>query len=210
MTTEPTVFIVDDDLALLDFISVLVGSLGLKTKTFPSADAFLRDFNPQIPGCLILDVQMPITGGFELQKALGELPLCPPIIFVTGNANAPIAVQAMREGAIDVLQKPFTKDALNEAIQRAISRDTANRERYARATALAERFAQLSPGEHDVLQLVLRGNTNKKIAATLDISERTVEDRRARILQKLKIDTVADLFRLAFEAGIPKGELSSN
>ena len=209
MTSEPIVFIVDDDPAYLDSISVLIRSMGLKTKTFPSAEAYLSEFDPTLPGCLILDVRMPVTGGLALQESLSQLPLCPPIIIMTGHAEVPSALRAMRQGAIDFLQKTFSETELYEAIHRAISKDTANREKHARVSELNERFAKLSHVEHDVLQLILRGDTNKKIAATLDISRRAVEDRRSRLMQKLEIDTAADLIRLAIEAGLWKGEHSS-
>ncbi len=206
MISEPTVFIVDDDLAYLDSISVLIRSMGMNTKTFPSAEAYLRDFDPERPGCLILDVRMPTTGGLTLQESLVQLPICPPIIIMTGHAEVPTALRAMRQGAIDFLQKTFSETELYDALQRAIAKDKANREQYARAKSLAERFAQLSSAEHDVLQRVLHGDTNKKIAVALDISQRAVEDRRARLMQKLQIDTVADLIRLSIEAGLWKSE----
>lgn len=202
MNREPTVFIVDDDAAYLDSISVLIQSMGMKTKTYPAADAYMRDFNPDLPGCLILDVRMPITGGLALQEKLTKLPLCPPIIIMTGHAEVPTALRAIRQGAVDFLQKTFSEAELYDAIQRAFAKDAADRARFARTTDLANRFAKLSPAEHDVVQLVLRGDTNKKIAATLDVSQRAVEDRRARIMEKLSVETVPELIRLAIEAGL--------
>lgn len=206
MITDPTVFIVDDDPAYLDSISVLIQSMGLQTKTFSSADEYLREFDPQLPGCLILDVRMPLTGGLVLQESLNKLPLCPPIIIMTGHAEVTTALRAIRQGAVDFLQKTFSETELYDAIQRALAKDLANRKQYARATELAERFAKLSPVEHDVLQLVLRGDTNKKIAAILDVSQRAVEDRRSRMMEKLSVNTVPDLIRLSIEAGVWKGE----
>lgn len=204
MSSEPIVFIVDDDEILLKCLSVVVESAGLRSKTFPSAEAFLREFDPEVPGCLILDVQMPAKGGLELQEALCRLPQCPPIIFMTGDAFVPSAVQAMKLGAVDFLEKPFSKSILLEAVHRAIAKDAADRERITNSQKLTQRFAELSRAEHDVLELVLRGETNKKIAAMLDISIRTVEDRRARLMEKLKVDTVAELIRLAVQAGLWK------
>lgn len=205
MTPAPTVFIVDDDPAYLDSISVLIQSMGMPTKTFPSADAYMRQFNPQLPGCLILDVRMPVMGGLVLQEALNKLPLCPPIVIMTGHAEVPTALRAVRQGAVDFLQKTFSEAELYDAIQRAFAKDTVNRQQQARATDLAERFGKLSPAEHDVLQLVLAGDTNKKIAATLDVSQRTVEDRRARLMDKLNVDTVPELIRLSIENGTVAG-----
>ncbi|MDB5340783.1 MAG: histidine kinase [Planctomycetaceae bacterium] len=206
MTLEPTVFIVDDDPAYLDSISVLIQSLGMQTKTFPSAEAFLREFNPQQPGCLILDVRMPVMGGLVLQESLSKLPICPPIIIMTGHAEVPTALRAIRQGAVDFLQKTFSEAELYEALQRALAKDATNRKQFLRATDLTERFGKLSPAEHAVLQLVLRGDTNKKIATTLDVSQRAVEDRRSRLMEKLSVSTVPDLIRLAIEAGLWKGE----
>lgn len=206
MNSEPTVFIVDDDSAYLDSISVLIQSMGFKTKTYPSAEAYLRDFNSQIPGCLILDVRMPGTGGLALQEMLSQLPICPAVIVMTGHAEVPVVLRAMRQGAIDFLQKTFSESELYEAIQRAIAKDSANRARYAESQDLTDRFERLSAGEHEVLQRVLCGDTNKKIAAILNVSRRAVEDRRARIMHKLGIDNVADLVRLAISAGLWKGE----
>ena len=204
MTANPTVFIVDDDAAYLDSISVLIQSMGMPTRTFPSADAYLKSFDPQLPGCLILDVRMPIMGGLALQEALNMLPICPPIIIMTGHAEVPTALRAIRQGAVDFLQKTFSESELYDAIQRAFAKDAANRSQYLRATELSERFGQLSAAEHDVLQLVLRGETNKRIAAILDVSQRGVEDRRARIMEKLAVSTVPELIRLAIEAGLWK------
>lgn len=202
MTTEPIISIVDDDPAYLESISVLIRSMGMTTKTYSTADAFLRDFDPMLPGCVILDVRMPVTGGLMLQETLAKLSLPPTIIVMTGHAEVPTALRAMRQGAVDFLQKTFSESELYESIQRAIASDQVKREQFIRSQSLKDRFAQLTPVELDVLQLVLRGDTNKKMAATLQISRRAVEDRRARLMQKLQITTVADLIRLSIEAGL--------
>jgi two-component system, LuxR family, response regulator FixJ len=202
VTTDSTVFIVDDDATYLDSIAMLIQSMGMKTKTFRSADQFLREFDPEAAGCLILDVRMPVMGGLTLQESLAKLPLCPPIIIMTGHAEVPTAMRAMRQGAVDFLQKTFSETELFEAIQRAMRLDAANREQYARKKALTERFALLTEAENAVLQFVLRGDTNKQIAAALDISMRAVEDRRARVMQKLDVQSVAALVALAIEAGM--------
>jgi FixJ family two-component response regulator len=204
MTTAATVFIVDDDAAYLDSLSALVQSMGWRTKTYPSADAFVQDFDPKLPGCLIVDVRMPVMGGLALQESLNKLPLCPAIIIMTAHAEVSTALIAMRQGAVDFLQKTFTETELYEAIQRAIAKDAANRQSYERSTSLAARFAQLSQAERDVLTLVLQGETNKRIAAILDVSQRAVEDRRARLMQKLDTKTVADLIRISIESGFWK------
>jgi FixJ family two-component response regulator len=202
MSAEPTVFIVDDDPAFLESLSVLIGSMGLKTKTFASPDEYLQQFDPEAPGCLVLDVRMPKMSGLALQERLAQLPLRPPVIIMTGHAEVPTALRAMRQGAVDFLQKTFSEDELFEAIQRAITQDVEFRAAHSRRGALDARFSQLSPAEMQVLEQVLMGEANKRIAAKLGISRRTVEDRRARLMQKLGVETLADLVRLAVEAGI--------
>jgi two-component system response regulator FixJ len=202
MTSEVTVFVVDDDLQFLEFMSTLIRSMDMKSMTFSSAGSFLQQFDPQRRGCLIVDVNMPISGGLELQESLSQEPLFPPIIVVTGAADVPTAVRAMKYGAIDLLQKPFYAGELYDAIQRALAKDIANREKHARATALSERLASLSSAEHDVLRLLVNGDANKKIAATLEISQRAVEDRRAKLMRKLGVATSVELIGLAIEASL--------
>jgi two-component system, LuxR family, response regulator FixJ len=201
MSTEPTVFIVDDDPAFLESLSLLITSLGLKTKTFPSPEAYLQSFDPAAPGCLILDVRMPKMSGLAVQESLAKLPVCPAIIIMTGHAEVPTALRAMRQGAVDFLQKTFSEAELCEAIQRAIAQDAATRAAYGHQQSLSTRFALLSDAERQVLTMVLRGSANKTIASSLHISRRTVEDRRARMMEKLRVETLADLVRLAIEAG---------
>jgi FixJ family two-component response regulator len=201
MTLEPTVFIVDDDPAFLESLSLLITSLGLKAKTFPSPEAYLQAFDPEAPGCLILDVRMPKMSGLAMQESLSKLPVCPAIIIMTGHAEVPTALRAMRQGAVDFLQKTFSEAELVEAIQRAISQDAATRAAYGHQQSLSARFALLSEAERQVLTMVLRGSANKTIASSLQISRRTVEDRRARMMEKLQVETLADLVRLAIEAG---------
>lgn len=201
MSTEPTVFIVDDDLEFSESLSVLIESMGLKTRVFSSPEEYLKHFDPSEPGCLVLDVRMPKTSGLAVQEQLRKLPLCPSIIIMTGHAEVPTALRAMRQGAVDFLLKTYSEDELYEALQRAISQDAANRSLHQRRQAIADRFAQLTEAEKEVLELVLKGDANKCIATALGISRRTVEDRRARLMQKLQVDSVAELVRLAMEAG---------
>jgi FixJ family two-component response regulator len=176
--------------------------MGLATRTFASPDEFLAQFEPSAPGCIILDVRMPKTSGLALQEQLTKLPYCPPIIIMTAHAEVPTALRAMRQGAVDFLQKTFSEDELYEAIQRALAQDEKGRAEYERRTSLKSLFAQLTAAENEVLHQVLKGAPNKSIASGLGISRRTVEDRRARVMQKLGLDSVADLVRLAIEAGI--------
>jgi FixJ family two-component response regulator len=202
MNDAPTVFIVDDDPAFSESLALLVSSMGLKTKLFSSADEYLKQFAPDAPGCLILDVRMPTLSGLAAQEKLAKLPLCPGIIIMTGYAEVPTALRAMRQGAVDFLQKTFSETELCDAIHRAIAHDAANRQVYRRRQEMAALFSQLTPPEEQVLHLVLQGVPNKRIATELGVSRRTVEDRRARVMQKLGVDTLADLVRLAIEAGV--------
>ena len=202
MNVEPTVFIVDDDAAFAESLSALVSSLGLKTDVYSSAEDFMSHFNPDAPGCLILDVRMPIVGGLALQQRLTELPLCPAIIVMTGHAEVPAAVRAMRQGAVEYLPKTCAKAELVEAIRRAIAQDKEDRAKYIYLESIRARFNLLTPAENQVLQLVLKGTANKTMASTLDISRRTVEVSRAKIMQKLGVETVAELVRLAIEVGM--------
>ena len=143
MSVEPLVFIVDDDPAFAESLSTLITSMGARTKTFPSADAYLEQFDPQIPGCLILDVRMQRTSGLVLQEQLSKLPLSPAVIIMTGHAEVPTALRAMRMGAVDFLQKTFTETELYEAVQRALVQDARARNEYYRKEAIERRFAQL-------------------------------------------------------------------
>lgn len=206
MSTEPLVFIVDDDAAFRESLSVLILSMGLRSKTYASGEEFLRCFDETQPGCLILDVRMPQISGLALQEKLSKFPLCPPIIVLTGHAEVPTALRAIKQGAVEFLQKTFTESELREAVQRAISLDTERRQSYLRRSALLERFALLSKPERQVLDLVLAGYPNKRIASALEVSQRAVEDRRARVMQKLNVDTLPDLVRLAIEAGLKVDE----
>jgi FixJ family two-component response regulator len=202
MSVESTVFIVDDDPAFAESLSTLITSMGARTKTFTSADAYLEQFDPQVPGCLILDVRMQRTSGLILQEQLSKLPLSPAIIIMTGHAEVPTALRAMRMGAVDFLQKTFTETELYEAVQRALIQDARARHEYYRREAIERRFAQLTPPERSVLNQVLQGEANKSIAVNLGVSRRTVEDRRARIMQKLEVESLADLVRVSMEAGV--------
>ena len=202
MTTEPVVFIVDDDPAFRESLAILILSIGLKSKAFGSADEFLKQFDENLPGCLILDVRMPQISGLALQEKLARYPLCPPIIVLTGHAEVPTALRALKQGAIEFLQKTFSETELREAVQRAIALDAERRESHSKRQAVLDKLALLTRPERQVLDLVLAGHPNKRIASNLGVSQRAVEDRRARIMQKLEVDTLPDLVRLAVEAGL--------
>jgi two-component system response regulator FixJ len=201
-TTAPTVFIVDDDRQFADSITALINSMGIQTKAFLSAEEFLQQFDPLVPGCLILDIRMPQQSGLAFQEQLAKLPLHPAVVIMTGHAEVITALRAMRQGAVDFLQKTISEDELRESIQRAIAHDAKIRAAYHRQEAIKRRIAQLTPPEREVLDQVLHGEANKVIAASLGVSRRTIEDRRSRVMQKLGVDTLADLVRISIEAGV--------
>lgn len=206
MSMEPTVFIVDDDPAFRESLAILILSMGLKSKTYESGDEFLRSFDESRPGCVILDVRMPKLSGLALQEKLAKFPLCPPIIILTGHAEVPTALRALKQGAVEFLQKTFSETELREAIQRAIALDVEHRQEHLKRESLQERLALLSRPEREVLDLVLAGYPNKRVASALGVSQRAVEDRRARVMQKLDVKTLPDLVRFAIEAGLKVDE----
>ena len=203
MPVEPTVYIVDDEADFLASLSTTVSAMGYKTQCFSSPEEYLRQFDAAASGCLILDVRMPRMSGLALQKKLASVPLSPPVIMITAFPEVPTAIRAMACGAVDFLEKSAGESTLGDAIERALKQDAANRVCFARRQAVEARFVQLSPAERQVLQCVLQGDANKRIASTLGVSRRTVEDRRSRVMQKLEVTTMADLVRLAMEAGVP-------
>lgn len=201
MSAIPTVFIVDDDFACADALAALITAMGHPAKVFHSAEEYLERFDPQQPGCLLLDVRMPLTSGLALQERLASLPLAPPVLMMTGYAEVPTALRAMRQGAVGFLEKPCSEATLYEAIQQALAKDAENRQEHAQRASIAARFARLKPPEIQVLKLVLQGLPNKSIASALGVSRRTVEDRRAKVMQKLQVESLADLVRVALAGG---------
>lgn len=202
MSHEPTVTIVDDDPAFRESLSLLIQSMGLESRTYGDYQAFLDEFDQNRSGCILLDVRMPNMSGLALQERLKQYSLCPPIIMLTGHAEVPIALKAFRQGALDFLQKSFEEFELRDAIQKAIALDAERRAAERRREALSARLALLSQAERRVLDLVVEGHPNKKIAATLEVSRRAVEDRRARLMQKLRVENLPELVKFAVGAGI--------
>jgi two-component system, LuxR family, response regulator FixJ len=202
MSNEPTVFIVDDDGAFRESLAVLMLSLGFKSKTYASGEEFLSTFDQNRPGCIILDVRMPNQSGLAVQEKLARFPLCPPIIILSGHAEVPLALRAIRQGAVEFFQKTFTEGELTEAVRRAMTLDAENRKAHRRKQEVAEKLALLTRPEREVLELVLAGHPNKKIATLLEISQRAVEDRRARVMKKVDADSIPELVRFAIEAGL--------
>jgi FixJ family two-component response regulator len=190
-----TVFIVDDDAAVRDSIVELVESVGLNVEAYPSAQAFLDAFQPARPGCLVLDVRMAEMSGLVLQEKLNEAGVGVPIVVLTGHGDVTMAVQAMKAGAVDFLQKPYREQALLDSINAALSVDGAARRSSAAAHNLEGSLAELTEREKEVLDQLRVGSTSKEIAKALAISPRTAEAHRRNLLRKLGMGNVKELIR---------------
>src|SRR5882724_9185299 len=197
-----TVFIVDDDASFLKSVSRLLRAAGYTVQTFDSAKAFLERPNQDLPGCVVADLQMPGLNGLELQAALRKMPNSLPVIFMTGQGDIPTTVRAMRQGAEDFLRKLAPKEDLFAAVERALARDSQEQQQRRRQREVQNAFEELSARELEVLGHVVRGKMNKEIAADLNINLRTVKLHRTNITRKLKVHSVAELPRLAQEAGV--------
>lgn len=198
-----TVFIVDDDPLCVDAVETALRRAEFSTRCFPSADDFMAHFDPAWRGCILLDIDMPGMNGLELQEKLIEIGTTLPILFITSTADVPTAVAAMRRGAIDLIPKPIEIPVLLEKVQEAIALDgqrLAAAQRHIRAARL---WDSLTPREKEVIELVVDGLPNKQIAVRLSISEKTVEVHRARGMQKMEADSMADLVRAFLGASKP-------
>ena len=192
-TREQMVFIVDDDAAVRDSIQELVESVGLRAEGYASAFAFLDGFQPQCSGCLVLDVRMAAMSGLALQERLNELGFRIPVIMLTGHGDVPMAVQAMKAGAVDFIQKPYRDQALLDSINAALVLDAIARRSSNAAESFEHQLATLTEREREVLNQTLTGSTSKEIARELSVSPRTVEAHRQNLLRKLGIGTVKEL-----------------
>jgi len=193
---ESTVFVVDDDSAVRMGLEDLLDSAGLSARSYASAKAFLAEYNPNQPGCLVLDLRMPEMGGFELQEHLKEQGIDIPIIIITGHGDVSAARCAFKMGAIDFLEKPFDDAVLLGLIKTATEQDLDARKKKQQIAAINLRIEQLSRREREVMDLVVVGYPNKRIAAELGIAQRTVEDHRANVMKKMQADSVAQLVSL--------------
>ncbi len=199
----PIVFVVDDDPSVRHAIKRLLGSVGLQVELFGSAQEFLRSKRPDAPSCLVLDVRLPGISGLDFQRELAEANIHIPIIFITGHGDIPMSVRAMKAGAVEFLTKPFRDQDLLDAVQLAIERDRARRQREAEMATLRERFESLTPREREVLPLVVSGLRNKQIAAEIGTSETTAKVHRSQLMRKMGAESLADLVRMAEKIGIP-------
>jgi FixJ family two-component response regulator len=187
------VYLVDDDDAVRDSLGLLLRSIGLNFELFASALDFLEHYDPKRHSCLVADIRMPGLSGLELQQRLNEQQAEVPIIFITGHGDVPMAVNAMKAGAADFIQKPFRDQDLIDRIHKALDKDKERRIARAEQDAIRARLALLTPRETEVMQCVVRGQANKVIAMDLGVSQRTVELHRARVMRKLKMRSLAEL-----------------
>jgi FixJ family two-component response regulator len=199
---EPTVFVVDDDEAVRNSLRMLLKSLGMPAATRSSAEEFLAEYDPDQPGCIVLDVRMPGMSGPELQEELNRRGAIIPVIFITGHGDVPMAVEAMQHGAVDFLEKPFSDKDLTDRIQRALSADRRNRALLGEKDQIRARIAMLTPRERQVMELVTLGKLNKVIAWDLGLSQRTVEIHRAHLTEKMGATSLAHLVRMTIIADI--------
>jgi len=197
VSSEPTVFMVDDDEAVRESLRWLVESVGLRVRAYASALKFVDDYRDDAPGCLVLDVRLPGVSGIELQESLLARGIDIPVIFVTGYADVPTAVRALKAGAIDFIEKPFNNQVLLDHIQRCVASDTERRAQRVQQEAIVARYAMLTLRQRRVMDLVASGNSNKMIAKALGISLKTVEAHRARVMEKMKAGSLAELVKRA-------------
>lgn len=195
-----TVFIVDDDQAIRHAMELLMRSVGLDHEIFHSADDFLAGFSDERPGCLVLDIRMPGLGGLELQEKLIQMGSSLPIIFISGHGDVPMAVEAMQKGAVDFIQKPFRDQELLDRIHEALEKDLESRVERDEQSQVQDRMGTLTKREREVLELVVTGKPNKVIAYELGVSQRTVEIHRARVMEKMQAQSLADLVRMHMAA----------
>ncbi|HEY0963417.1 MAG TPA: response regulator [Pseudomonadales bacterium] len=202
----PTVFILDDDEAVLDSLSTWLGAMGLKTRTWSDPRSFLDEYRHDWCGCLLLDMRMPALSGLGLQQELVAIGSTLPIIFMTGHGSVSTAVQAMKAGAFEFIEKPFDNAFLLEHIRRAFELDVQKREALNHQRQIRERLATLTPRETEVLDYIVNGKATKVIALELKLSQRTVEIYRANVMQKMQSKSVAQLVKMLseFGGGVPQ------
>jgi FixJ family two-component response regulator len=196
------VHIVDDDDAVRSSLRLLMKSIGLQAQISASAPEFLAQFDPEQPGCIVLDVRMPGMSGLELQQQLNLRGATIPVIFITGHGDIPMAVEAMQHGAFDFLPKPFRDQDLIDRVQRALQADTENRDKLKQKDAIRARFDSLTPREREVLELVTQGKANKVMAGDLGVSQRTIEIHRARVMEKMEARSLAELVRMTMDLNV--------
>lgn len=194
---HPIVYVVDDDKSVRDSLEDLLASVGLRSMLFASTQEFARCERPDGPACLVLDVRMPGLSGLDFQEEMTKLCIHIPVVFITAHGDIPMSVRAMKAGAVEFLTKPFREQDLLDAIQQSLTHDRAHRQESRVKEELDRRYASLSEGEREVMDLVVSGLLNKQVAARLDVSEVTVKVRRRQVMRKMGADSLADLVRFA-------------
>jgi FixJ family two-component response regulator len=200
---EAIVFVVDDDPSIREAIQSLISLAGVRVETFASADEFLRNERLDLPGCVVLDVELPGLSGLDLQRELAAHGVKLPIIFITGYGDIPMSVRAMKAGATEFLTKPFCDQDLLDAIQQALERDRVARQHSRETVGLRKRFDTLTSREKEVMSLVVAGWLNKQIGFELKISEITVKIHRGRVMNKMGAQSLADLVRMTERLDLP-------
>jgi FixJ family two-component response regulator len=204
MDSKPSVYLIDDDPGVQDAMRRLLKSVGLPLHTFTTAQEFLEKYDPESNvGCLILDIRMPGMSGLELQQRLRERGDDVPIIIVSAHADVPMTVRAIKAGALDFLEKPYNEQVLLDRIQEGIAQNSKRRNEQTERTEVEARMEKLTPRETEVLNLLVSGKPNKKIAEELTISRKTLDIHRGKVLQKMEAETVADLVRLVYKVRYP-------
>ncbi len=204
---QQNVLVADDDEAVRDSLRLLLEAAGYRVETFSSGKALLSALRPEEEACLVIDVKMPELGGIEVQERLRAAGFSLPVVIITGHGDVPLAVQAMKAGAVDFVEKPFTEEVILAAVKRALEIERQQRESEAAAAEARSRLSELSERERQVLSLLVAGKPNKVIAHELVISPRTVEIHRARVMEKTHARSLSELVKLALAAGISPGPI---
>jgi len=197
MSQDQTIFVVDDEPDVRAALGMLIKSVGLKPEIYETPQDYLDAYNPERPGCLVLDMRMPGMSGLDLQEKLASMGQHPPIIMISGHGEIPNAVQAVQSGAIDFLQKPVSDQLLLDRIQQALRLDTENRKHYIECQELEMRYTLLTPREREVLEGIIAGKLNKTIADELNVSTRTVEIHRAHVMEKMQAASLSALVHMS-------------
>jgi RNA polymerase sigma factor (sigma-70 family) len=208
MTAAAVVFVIDDDASVRSSIKFLLSTVGLQAETFDSADSFLLKTRVDVPCCLVLDVRLPGLSGLDFQRELATRNMCIPIVFLTGHGDIPMSVRAIKAGAVEFLTKPFRDQDLLDAVRVALDRDRARREQEMQITEIQGRFDCLTSREQEVVSMVVAGMLNKQIAAELGTAESTVKVQRARAMEKMQAESLADLIKMLQKVQSPSRKAS--
>lgn len=201
MSAESTVFVIDDDQAMRDSLRFLISSVGLTVECFSSAEDFLFAYDAGRPGCVVLDVRMPGLSGLELLEKLEEDRFRPPVVLITGHGDIPMSVRALKAGAFDFIEKPFSDQVLLERIQQALAHDDLRRDDLSQVVEIEGRYGKLTGREREVFEIVAEGKPNKVVASELGLSQKTVEVHRAHVMEKMQAESFADLVKMAMRIG---------